>query len=121
MTHHCREFKRILLSWPLIYNAYAFSFDRLLNVNESVLSITPTMIKIRQLFDNYEIDTSVNEYVSPMERQEEAEFLDAVLATPIMKAAMRFLQSKGIFSSRESANLDDSTIPNDSIPFYPFM
>lgn len=71
------------------------SFARLLTINETVLSATPTLIKLRQLFDNYEIDTSVNEYVSPSERQEENEFLDAVLATPVMAAAMRFLQTKG--------------------------
>lgn len=69
----------------------------MLTLNETILSATPTLVKMRQLFDNYEIDTSVNEYVSPQERQEENEFLDAVLATPVMIAAMRFLQTKGWF------------------------
>lgn len=77
-----------------ITNRRLFIF-RLLTVNETVLTATPTIIKMRQLFNNYEIDTTVNEYVSPLERQEETEFLDAVLATPVMKAAMRFLQEKG--------------------------
>lgn len=37
------------------------------------------------LFNNYERDTMVNEYVSPVERKEEDEFLDVILATPVMK------------------------------------
>lgn len=61
------------------------------------MTATPTISKLRQLFDNYEIQTTINEYVSPAERQEEREFLDAVLATQVMKAAMRFLAEKGIY------------------------
>lgn len=67
----------------------------MLTLDESVLSATPTLIKLRALFDNYEMDTTVNEYVTPLERQEENDFLDAILATTVMKTAMRFLQSKG--------------------------
>lgn len=79
---------------------------RLLTLDESVLSATPTLIKMRALFDNYEIDTTVNEYVSPAERQEENDFLDAVLATPVMKAAMRFLQSKGFVTADPKSHFD---------------
>lgn len=50
---------------------------------------------MRALFDNYEVDATINEYVSPTERKEENEFLNAVLATPVMRTAMKFLQDKG--------------------------
>lgn len=54
-----------------------------------------TVEKMKALFNNYEIDTLVNEYVTPLEKKEENEFLDAVLSTPVMKHAMVFLQQKG--------------------------
>lgn len=50
---------------------------------------------MRALFNNYELDSAVNEYVSPIERQEENDFIDELLKTPVMKAAMKFLQDKG--------------------------
>lgn len=37
------------------------------------------------LFNNYENDATINEYVSPIERKEEDEFLDAILSTPVMR------------------------------------
>lgn len=40
---------------------------------------------MKALYNNYEQDTAINEYVSPNERKEEDEFLDAVLATPVMR------------------------------------
>lgn len=40
---------------------------------------------MKQLFNNYEQDTAINEYVSPLERKEEDEFIEAVLATPVMR------------------------------------
>jgi poly(U)-specific endoribonuclease len=54
-----------------------------------------TVDKMKALFNNYELDTLVNEYVTPLERKEENEFLDAILATPVMRQAMNFLQQKG--------------------------
>lgn len=50
---------------------------------------------MRALFNNYEVDSTINEYVSPLEREEENEFIDELLKTPVMKAAMKFLQDKG--------------------------
>lgn len=70
-------------------------FFRLLTIDETVLTATPTLIKLRALFDNYVIETTENEYVSPQEREEETDFLNAVMATPVMRAAMLFLQEKG--------------------------
>lgn len=37
------------------------------------------------MYNNYEQDTAINEYVSPNERKEEDEFLDAVQSTPVMR------------------------------------
>lgn len=68
---------------------------RLLQVDETILDATETLTKLRALFDNYEMDAAVNEHVSPIERKEENEFLNAVLATPVMRLAMKFLQEKG--------------------------
>jgi len=57
---------------------------------------SPTIAKMRLLFNNYEHDTQVNEHVTPNERKEENEFLDAVMTTPVMRQAMLFLQQKGV-------------------------
>jgi poly(U)-specific endoribonuclease len=37
------------------------------------------------MFNNYEQDTSINEYITPIERKEENDFIDAVLQTPVMR------------------------------------
>lgn len=47
-----------------------------------------TVEKLSLLFNNYERDAMVNEYVSPVERKEEEDFLDAVLSTPVMRYEM---------------------------------
>lgn len=70
-------------------------FFRLLRVNETIFDEVPTIAKMRALFNNYELDSLVNEYVSPIERQEENDFIDEMLKTPVMKLAMKFLQEKG--------------------------
>lgn len=68
---------------------------RLIQVDESILDATQTLIKMRALFDNYEADAAINEHVTPNERREENEFLNAVLDTQVMRTAMKFLQDKG--------------------------
>lgn len=50
---------------------------------------------MRVLYNNYEIDSMVNEYVTPMERNEENDFVDTLMATPLMRQAMLFLKEKG--------------------------
>ncbi|XP_017002381.2 endoribonuclease Arlr [Drosophila takahashii] len=67
----------------------------LLSVDAKALE-SPTIAKMRLLFNNYEHDTLVNEHVTPNERKEENDFLDAVMATPVMRQAMQFLQQKGV-------------------------
>lgn len=64
-------------------------------MDESILDATETLSKMRALFDNYEMNAAVNEHVSPIERKEENDFLNAILATPVMRTAMKFLQDKG--------------------------
>jgi poly(U)-specific endoribonuclease len=68
--------------------------SRLLSIDDR-LNQMPTVEKMKALFNNYELDTLTNEYVTPIERKEENEFLDAILATPVMRQAMNFLQQKG--------------------------
>nr|XP_013100634.1 unnamed protein product [Stomoxys calcitrans] len=67
----------------------------LLDVNSKVLE-SPTVAKMQVLFNNYEQDTLTNEHVTPNERKEENDFVDAVMATNVMRQAMLFLQNKGI-------------------------
>lgn len=64
-------------------------------MNEALLNAIPTVAKMRALHNNYEKDTTVNEYVTAMERNEENDFIDSLLSSPIMRLAMQFLQQKG--------------------------
>ncbi|XP_017045856.1 poly(U)-specific endoribonuclease homolog [Drosophila ficusphila] len=77
----------------------------LLNVDAKALE-SPTIAKMRLLFNNYEHDTLVNEHVTPNERKEENEFLDAVMATPVMRQAMLFLQQKGVLGPDPKTHRD---------------
>lgn len=56
----------------------------MLNIDEKLFSVA-TVEKMKVMYNNYEQDTAINEYVSPIERKEEDEFLEAVLATPVMR------------------------------------
>lgn len=77
----------------------------LLRVDAKALD-SPTIAKMRVLFNNYETDTLVNEHVTPNERKEENDFLDAVMATPVMRQAMQFLQQKGLVSPDPKTHRD---------------
>jgi poly(U)-specific endoribonuclease len=68
---------------------------RLLVVDETKTFAVPTIEKMRLLFNNYEIDSFVNEFVTPNEKKEENDFLDEVMKTTVMRQAMLFLQEKG--------------------------
>lgn len=57
----------------------------------------PTIVKLRALFDNYELDSADSETVTPEEEIEENEFINAVLDTQVMQTAMNFLHKKGYF------------------------
>lgn len=79
--------------------------DRLLTVDAKALE-PATIAKMRLLFNNYEQDTTVNEHVTANERKEENEFLDAVMATSVMRQAMLFLQQKGLVSPDPKTHRD---------------
>lgn len=64
-------------------------------MDETIFDKIPTIAKMRALFDNYEMDASVNEQTTPTEEKEIKEFIDALLDTEVMKIAMNFMQKKG--------------------------
>uniref|UniRef100_A0A1A9WT30 EndoU domain-containing protein n=1 Tax=Glossina brevipalpis TaxID=37001 RepID=A0A1A9WT30_9MUSC len=66
----------------------------------------PTIATMRLLFNNYEMDTMVNEHVTPNERKEENDFVDAVMSTNVMRQAMLFLQNKGIVTPDPKTHRD---------------
>ncbi|XP_012220789.1 endoribonuclease CG2145 [Linepithema humile] len=66
----------------------------LLGVSSEALQI-PTIQRVLSIFDNYQLDTRMNEYINPNQRQEESLLVDTFLSTNIMSAAMRFLADKG--------------------------
>lgn len=55
----------------------------------------PTVQRVLSIFDNYQLDTHTNEYISPAQRQEESLLVDTFLSTNVMANAMRFLADKG--------------------------
>lgn len=64
-------------------------------MNNATLSGVPTIVKLQALYDNYELDTMTVENVTTAELREEDEFLNKVLDTAVMKAAMNYLTQKG--------------------------
>lgn len=77
-----------------------------LSIDERQVYAIPTIEKMRALFNNYEVDTMVNEYVTPMEKKEENDFVDALLATTVMRNAMLFLQKKGVVTADPKTHHD---------------
>ena len=59
------------------------------------LDANPSIEKMRQLYNNYEQDTMVNEFVTPLEKKEENDFVDILMTSPVIRFAMQFLQQKG--------------------------
>jgi len=57
----------------------------------------PTVAKLIPLLDNYVADVRKAEKVTPQEKQEEQEFMDAVMKTPEMQEAFNLVQEKGVF------------------------
>lgn len=76
-----------------------------LEISDEVLRV-PTIAKLRALFGNYIMDTSVPENVTPKKLHQQDDFLDAIMATNVMRQAMSFLQSRGIVSSDRKAQHD---------------
>jgi poly(U)-specific endoribonuclease len=61
----------------------------------------PTISKLIALEDNYFPAASKAEVVTTQESLEEAAFLDAIFATPVMKRAEEFLVDKGYIVTRK--------------------
>lgn len=57
-----------------------------------------TTALLLRLFNNYELDVSVPDVVTPEHEQEQLDFLRAVLNTRIMKLSMRFLVKKSMYN-----------------------
>lgn len=63
-------------------------------MNQSAFDIK-TIALMKPLFNNYELDTAVNEHVTAQERNEENALLDAMLSTSLMRHLMNFFIEKG--------------------------
>lgn len=61
---------------------------------------------MRDLYNNYEIQSNVNEVITPNERIEENDFVDTIMATSVMRHAMQFLQNKGIVTPDPKTHRD---------------
>lgn len=59
---------------------------------------------MKVLYDNYEMNTKVDEIFTEEELTEERIFIDTLLETPVMKLAMNFLEEKGIVSNNIEAH-----------------
>lgn len=81
------------------------SFHSFLAIDDRLYTI-PTVSKMKLLYNNYEQDTGINEYVSPLEKKEEDEFVEELLQTPVMKHLMTFLQQKGIVTIDSKTHKD---------------
>lgn len=69
--------------------------SRLFTVNPDVLKIA-TVQKLIAIYDNYNPDQRVSEYIGPAQRQEESILVDTFLSTNVMSTAMRFLADKEV-------------------------
>lgn len=72
---------------------------KLFTVDEDKLFQVATVQKMRALFNNYELDTSVNEHSTALEKNEENDFIDELLRTNVMRTLMQYLQTKNTVSS----------------------
>ncbi|ESO92350.1 hypothetical protein LOTGIDRAFT_216792 [Lottia gigantea] len=77
-----------------------FSRENLIqNLDEEDIFSRPTYKAFRALLDNYEMDCSEQENITWEEKQENYEFLNAILDTDVMKTAHQYLVEKGKASS----------------------
>lgn len=73
--------------------------EKLLSVDEDKLYQVATVEKMRALFNNYELDTTVNEHSTALEKNEENDFIDEMLKTNVMRTLMTYLQTKNVVTS----------------------
>ncbi len=58
------------------------------------LTINVFFVAFKNLLDNYEISTKEAEQVTPEEEQENRDFIDAIMETPVMQECHQYLSSK---------------------------
>lgn len=75
-------------------------------MNETAVYAIQSIAKMRDLFNNYEQDAAVNEFVTPLERSEESDFLDVIMVSQVMRHTMQFLQAKGIVTPDPKTHRD---------------
>ena len=80
--------------------------EKLLTVDESKLFAVSTVEKMRALYNNYEIDTSVNEHSTALEKNEENDFVDEMLKTNVMRTLMQYLQTKNVVTADPKTHKD---------------
>lgn len=103
LTKHVRpNYQRQTLSSSTVDDAP----EPFLSIDENQVYAISTIEKMRALFNNYELDTQVNEHVTAMEKKEENDFVDALLATGVMRTAMLFLQKKGVVTADPKTHHD---------------
>lgn len=83
----------LLFCFQHIFVVYFYS---LLKVNEAIFHKVPTIAKLLPLFNEYKIDSAVDEITTPTKEKEINEFINALLDTEVMKIAMEFLRTKGL-------------------------
>lgn len=66
----------------------------LLEVHADAFKI-PTIEKIRMFYNNYILEVTENEYVTPQEKNEENDLIDAMAATPVMQHTRNLLIQHG--------------------------
>lgn len=67
---------------------------RLLSIKKEAYEI-PSIVNLLSLYDNYVLETNVNEHVSAQEKIEENTLLDTLLSTSVMQHTRNFLVQKG--------------------------
>lgn len=80
--------------------------QKFLTVDEEKLNQVATVEKMKALFNNYEIDTSVNEHSTALEKNEENDFIDEMLKTNVMRTLMQYLQTKEVVTSDPKTHKD---------------
>lgn len=65
----------------------------LLDISKDIMN-HPTISKLILFYNNYILDTAANEYITPQERNEENNLLDAILPTAVFQHTRNFLIKK---------------------------
>lgn len=72
-----------MINYFTIFNFFTFP-SRLLAVNESINQI-PIVKQMKTFYDNFEMNSLVDETITEHEEIEQSNFIEMLLATPVMK------------------------------------